>query len=372
MNILIFSWRGPGHPHSGGAEIVTHEHAKAWVKSGHSITLFTSMFPAGMWEETIDGIEVIRRGNELVTVQIAAYFWYRKHKKEFDLVIDHFHGIPFYTPFYVKTQKIAFIHEVAREVWKLNALPPIIRLIPAFVGPFIERQIFKFYRKIPFITVSDSTKRDLLEYGISDKNITVIQNGVSSPKGLKKYVKEKINTVMYLGPIAKDKGIDDAIQVFARLKKGKQRWQFWIVGKGGNEELSKVKQKVNELEIEKETIFFGYVDEVKKFELLSKAHVLMNPSVHEGWGLVNIESAACGTPVVAYDVHGCRDSIKNGETGILVEKGNTWEMAKQIVTLLENKNKYIKMQKNAKKWSEEFDWDRSTKKSLTSLNDFTK
>lgn len=192
MNILIFSWRDTGHPNNGGAEQVTHEHAKAWVKAGHSVTLFTSMYPYAMWEEELDGVQIIRRGSELLTVQLNAFFWFLKHRKEFDLIFDHFHGIPFFTPLFTKKPKIGFIHEVAKEVWKVNSLPWYISWLPALIGPTIEKLTFTlFYSKIPFITVSNSTKKDLVALGIPESSITVIENGLTLPKKLPKGEKEK-------------------------------------------------------------------------------------------------------------------------------------------------------------------------------------
>ena len=77
MNILILSWRGPGHPNEGGAELVTMEHAKAWVKAGHDVTVFTSSFDDAKKKENINGVEIIRKGGQVFGVHIAAFFWYK-------------------------------------------------------------------------------------------------------------------------------------------------------------------------------------------------------------------------------------------------------------------------------------------------------
>ena len=169
MNILIFSWRGPGHPNAGGAEQVTHEHAKAWVKAGHSVTLFTSGFVGAKKREVIEGIEIIRAGNQILGVHIYGFLWYvfRKHTK-FDLVIDQFHFIPFFTPLFVKEKKLAFIHEVAKEVWRLNSLPfpQSLSKVVSLIGERLEPYLFKvIYKRIPFLTVSESTRNDLIEWG---------------------------------------------------------------------------------------------------------------------------------------------------------------------------------------------------------------
>jgi len=374
MNILIFSWRDPNHPNNGGAEQVTHQHAKAWIKAGHTVTLFTSMYSYAMWEEDMDGVHIVRRGGELLTVQINAFFWYRKHKKFFDLVFDHFHGIPFFTPLFVKQKKVAFIHEVARDVWKVNALPKYISWFPALVGPTIEEWIFKLlYRKIPFITVSESTKKDLIALGVPDNKITVIENGITLPKRIPKQKKEKVPTIMFLGAFAEDKGIHDCVKVFGELEKSKKRkYMYWIVGRGSQLQTDELTSFAKSLGITKNLKFWGYVSQDKKFELLSRAHVLINPSIHEGWGLVNIEANVCGTPVVSYDVHGNRDSIKNGKTGTLVPLKDTKKMAEEVQKLLNNPKQYKTMQKAGVKWSNQFTWEKSTKKSVEYIENLRK
>src|SRR3989344_5230030 len=167
MNILILSWRSQGHPNAGGAEQVTFEHAKAWVKSGHEVTLFSSYYKTAEADGVKAGVRILRRGDYAFGVKIKAFLWYLfgKHPK-FDLIIDEFHGIPFFTPLYVKVRKLAFIHEVAREVWNLNPWPKPFNLLPAIIGTIFEKWVFRIiYRKTPFLTVSNSTKEDLIEWG---------------------------------------------------------------------------------------------------------------------------------------------------------------------------------------------------------------
>lgn len=365
MNILMLSWRGPGHPLEGGAEQVMHEHAKAWIKAGHTVTLFTSSYQGAKKRDLLDGVEIIRSGKQFVDVQIRAFLWYLFgiHQK-IDLVVDEFHGIPFFTPLYaIRTKKVAFIHEVAREVWKLNPWPKPYSYFPAIFGPLVEPMIFKLYKKVPFITVSQSTKQDLIELGIHKKNIEVIHNGFNKPR-VKKFAKEISPTLIYLGAISKDKGIFDAIEVFNRILKTDDMWKFWIVGKGGKNEVEQFMKMAEKYGIKDKIKYWGYVTQNKKYELLSKAHVMINPSYHEGWGLVNIEANSVGTPVVAWNVHGCRDSIKDGKTGFLIEKGAYEKMSEKIIMLFNDKNAYTKFQKESIVWSQKHSWDYSVMKFL--------
>lgn len=363
MNILILSWRGPGHPNAGGAEIATHEHAKGWVKAGHQVTLFTSSFPKSKKEEIVDGVEIKRAGNQFFGVHLQAIKWYlfTKHPK-FDLVVDQFHGIPFFTPIYVRAKKFAFIHEVAKEVWRFNQWPVPFNFLIAGFGNIFEPLIFKLYRKIHFMTVSDSTKNDLTVWGIPKQNITIVHNGIIVPKVILK--KESKNTVVFLGALTKDKGIETAIICVDYLqKKFDKDIQFWIIGRGDQKYLEFLKSKADSLGV-KNIKFCGFVDEGKKFELLAKAHILINPSIREGWSLVVIEAAAMGTPTVGFNVAGLRDSIIDGKTGVLSNEQTAEALANKIVELLKDEIKLKQLSKNAIFWSKNFSWKKSTKFSL--------
>jgi glycosyltransferase involved in cell wall biosynthesis len=365
MKILILSWRGPGHPQEGGAEKVIHEYAKAWVKAENEVTLFTSSFKDSKKEEYIDGMRIIRSGNEALGVHLRAFLWYLfKRKSQYDLVIDNFHGIPFFTPFYVGTKKLAFIHEVTKEVtkevWRLNPWPKPFNLVPYLLGILFEKWIFKiFYTKIPFITVSDSTKKELMEFGIPAKNITVINNGISIIEPKIK-TKNTIKTIIFLGALTKDKGIDDALET-ATLLNQNEKLQFWIAGKGDSKVVKKILQ-VNNIR------YWGYVSEEKKFELLRQSHVLINSSVREGWGLVVIEAAAMGTPTVGYNVAGLKDSILDNKTGILVKKNTPKDLAEEVDRLLNDEKKLKELSINAIRWSKNFNWKKSTDASLELIN----
>lgn len=366
MNILIFSWRGIKHPYAGGAEISTLEHAKGWVARGHNVTLFTSMFHGGKEEEIVDGVKIIRKGFQVFGVHIRAFFWYlfSKHIK-YDLVIDEFHGIPFFTPIYVRVKKLGFIHEVTKEVWSLNPWPKPFNLIPSFIGTLFEPLVLKlFYKNTPFMTVSESTKKDLIKWGVAGNNIAVVYNGVTLPKIASTFRKEKKPTIIFLGAISKDKGIEEALLTFSKINNSHKEWKFWIVGKSDESYMKKIRGQIMKLSIKDEVIFYGFVDEDKKFELLSRAHLLVNTSIREGWGLVVIEAASVGVPTIAFNSPGLRDSIQDGVTGLLCKHNNPDELSDMIISTLENKELYRKLSMNAYIRSKNFSWVKSISDSL--------
>lgn len=362
--ILILNWRDPKHPNAGGAEIATLEHAKYWVKKGNKVVWFTSNFGDNkLKEESIEGIQIIRRSNQTLGVHISAFFWYLlENKVKFDIVIDQFHGIPFFTPLYVRTKKIAYIHEVTKEVWRKNQLPKPLNIIPALLGEIVEKMIFKvFYQDIKFMTVSNSTKEDLISFGIKETNIKIINNGLHSIKQ-DTVDKEKKFTLLYLGALAKDKGTDGLIDLFIRLKSKNKDWQFWIAGKGSPEYVDILRKNKN-------IRYFGFVSENKKFELYKKSHLFINLSIREGWGLTNIEANSQGTPVVGFDVPGVRDSVKDGQTGLLANNGDFKDIERKIEDLFRNSTKYSNLSKNAYLWSSQFNWRESGRQSLSYLQE---
>lgn len=361
MNILVFSWRDPIHPLAGGAEQVMHEHMKGWIKKGHEVTLFSSRFKGSRQKETLDEVQIIRKGYQYLGVQVSGFFYFLGNKKKYDFVVDQFHGLPFFTPLYIKKPKLAVIQEPAREVWFKNPLPFPLNIIIGVIGYIFEPFIFLFYKKTKFMTGSMSAKKDVTKLGIPNKNITVVPHGVILPKKKIKTGKEKQKTIVFLGILSKDKGIEDAIKCFSFLEND---YNLWVVGKPETQKYGKRIKKIAKRAAGNNIKFWGHVDKIKKFELLSRAHILINPSMREGWGLVNIEANSVKTPVIAYNSAGLIDSVKNGVSGIILNKNTPQDMARKVEEILDSKEEYEKLCEGAYEWSKNFDWQKSKEKSL--------
>jgi glycosyltransferase involved in cell wall biosynthesis len=362
MNILIFNWRDPQNPKSGGAEIVTLEHAKAWAASGNAVTWFTSEFKSSKKEEEIEGVNIVRRGN-ILTVFLHAPYFYLFSKQKFDLVIDEIHGIPFFTPLFVRIPKIAFIHEVAGEIWDYMFPFPINK-----IGKIIEPLYFKLYGNVKFWTDANSTIDDLVVKGIKRKNCLAINCPINHKSLNSLPVKETIPTFIFVSRVVKMKGIEEVIRAFFYILRDLRDAQLWIVGDGDKEYVEELKETMRTYSISPKVKFFGRVDENKKFELLRRAHILLHASVKEGWGLVVIEAASQATPSVVYDVAGLRDSVKNGKTGVVLKENSAKEMAREASKLFKDQKTYTSFQKNALAWAESLTWDKATKQSLALLN----
>ena len=344
MKILIFNWRDIKSPAAGGAEVFTHEIAKHLVLMGHKITLFTSAFAGSRKSEMIDGVEIVRSGGRYCVYSKARQY-YKKHSGEFDVVIDEINTRPFMTPKFVKdgTPIIALIHQLAREFWFYETPFPL-----SWIGyHWLEDRWLKNYTDIPTITVSQSTKQDLLDLGFRD--ITIITEGLNIKPLTSIPEKEDNTTLTFIGRMRRAKRPDHAIEAFIHIKKRIPDAKLWMIGDGA------MRKKLEDKKIDGVT-FFGHVDGEKKYELLSRAHAILVPGVREGWGLVVTEANAMGTPAVGYDVHGLRDSIRDGETGLLCEP-DPEAMAEKGVELLHDNILRERLSRKALEWAWEFDWD---------------
>lgn len=357
MKILILNWRDPTHPLAGGAEVMLLEHAKYWVKKGNDVIWFSASYKNAKPKEEYEGIRIIRRGSH-ITVKIWAMFLYlSNHFKKVDILVDCFHFHPFFTPLYSRKPRIALIHEVAGKIWFYNIAFPI-----ALIGYLTEPFTFLFYKNTPFITVSKSTNKELKKIGI--KKTYIIENGVKVSSVKNSIKKEDAPTVIFLGRLSKDKGVEDAVLAVAKTHEVFKNIQLWLVGKPENlRYLKQIKAIIKKENLTKNTKIFGYVSEKEKMELLKRSWLLIHPSKKEGWGLTVIEAATQETPAVGYNVEGLRDSIKHGETGILVES-NPEFLGEELLKLLQNKKKLRDLGKNARIFSTKFSWDAGTKKSL--------
>ena len=364
MNILLLNWRDPWHPFAGGAEVVTHEHAKRWVAAGHTVTWVTGgYYEQTKRDEVVDGVRFLRFGGSL-TVHLIVPLYLLAQARKYDVVVDEVHGIPFFTPLFTRKPAVAFIHEVADEIWDYMYRWPI-----SYIGKILEHWTLRLYRRCQIWTDAPSMVDELVKEGISRTQciaipcpITVFENF-----GEKKWDKEKHPTFIFVSRVVRMKGIEEVIKAFSFIVKERKDAVLWIVGGGEETYIEQLKHMISEYGVEKQVTFFGRVSEEKKMELMARAHILLHASVREGWGLVVLEAAFVGTPSVVYHVPGLCDVVHDGKTGIVVENNSPHGMAEKALNLYLNTKQYELFQKNGKTWVESLHWDDVARQSLTLL-----
>jgi len=348
MNILIFNWRCWKHPWAGGAEKYLYEISRRLVKRGHKVTWFVSSWDGLNGREVSDGIEIIRKGGRF-SVYIHAFLTYIRElrRRGFDVVVDDINGVPFFTPLFVGKKKVAIIHHLVKRIF-FKELPWYL----AIIGWLSERLIPIAYGKTKFVTVSESSKNEIEEFGIED--VEVVYNGVDMALS-ENLDKNSKPSIIFLGRLKNYKRIAHLIKAYKIVSKRVPEAELWIVGDG--DDRNELEKLAKEMEIKAD--FFGYVDEATKAKLLRESWVFVNTSEKEGWCVTVVEANACGTPCIGYDVPGLRDSIVDAETGFLVENGNIEELACMICMVLNDERLRERLSRNALEYAKKFSWDES-------------
>lgn len=343
---------------------MTHEMARRWVQTGHEVTQISAGWSIATNEkngerkyernkrtENVDGVTVIRLGRWW-NVHILAFFYYVYHlRNRVDVIIDEVHWFPFLARVYAPKKTVLLACEVAN-----------IRFFSLFPYPvavfwrILEKLYLALYKNVPTMAISQSTKDELINHGFRQNRITVLPMGLTVPKAILKYSKEKKHTIIYLGRLNKLKGARDALDAFISVKKQWSSAKLWYVGTGEESFVSTLKHEVREHALEKDVVFHGFVSEKKKFELLSRAHVLIVPSVHEGWGLIVAEAAYVGTPAVVYDVPGLRDVVMKNISGLVVGP-KPESMAEAIHSIFRSSKLYRTLSHGAYTHAHLFSWD---------------
>lgn len=348
--ILWLTWKDRSHPQAGGAEVINEEIAKRLAADGHQVLLLTAGFPGSAAEVARDGFRIVRVGGRF-SVYFKAWRYYRTHLREWpDLVIDEVNTMPFFARFYSKQPVVLFFHQLCRQIWFYQMPLPF-----AIVGYLLEPFYLWLLRKGKVITVSKSTQTDLMRYGFRRENIQIISEGIELKplQDLSSIEKFPQPTLLSLGAIRPMKRTMHILKAFEIAKQLEPELRLIIAGDTNGAYAAKVLRAVDKLPFKADIEVAGRVSSARRLELMQKAHLVAVTSVKEGWCLVVTEANSQGTPAVAYDIDGLRDSIRNKETGLITDRNIPCYLADRIWFLLHNPEKYEQMRENAWRWSKQ-------------------
>lgn len=340
MRIVWCSWKDRGHPQAGGAEVVTDHILKRLVADGHEVTLLTADYPdAG---EAAPGVKVVRHGGRF-SVYYHAWRYYKKHLHgKTDLVVDEMNTIPFFASWYAGTKSVMMVHQLARQIW-FYQLPWLV----GWVGYLVEPVYLWLLSRQPVITVSQSTKSDLMRYGFKSEKIAIVSEGieVSRVKSLETIKKYEHPTMLSLGAMRAMKRTLDQVKAFELAKPSIPNLQLKIAGDSNDPYGKKVLEYIEESPYRDDIEYLGRVSPDMKQGLMTRSHMITVTSVKEGWGLIVSEAASQGTPAVAYDVDGLRDSVSDGKTGLLAQQNTPASLAAVITELLADPARYASIRR---------------------------
>ncbi len=357
MNILAVNWLDRANPQAGGAELHFFEIFRRLVERGHRVTLMSSGWSGCDARSTIQGIEVHRSGGRhtfALRGRGAVRHALRRHT--YDVVVEDINKLPLYLPTLTRLPFYVIIpHLFGATVFREAAWPV------AAVVWLSERGIPRVYRGANFHAISDSTRDDLVRRGVPAATIRVIYPGVDAgwytPD--RETRRTAAPTFLYVGRLKRYKGLDTLLRAVASVRQTRHDIHLVIAGDG--DDRSRLERLAADLRLESAVRFLGYVDEEQKRTLFRTAWGHVFPSPKEGWGLSNVEAAACGTPAIASDSPGLRESVLSGQTGILVPHGDPEALASAVLRLANDPQLVERLGRAARGFAESLSWGEAAK-----------
>ncbi len=212
-----------------------------------------------------------------------------------------------------------------------------------------ERYLARSYHTT---ATTEKEKRQLVQYyGSSPERISVVPCGVNLKlfQPIDKEIARKQlgfgedKIVLFVGRIEPLKGVAQLLRAMQYLQNGHQA-RLVVVGgdEHSQDEVKRLQKLSRDLSMESPVTFLGVVKHEELPKFYSAADVCVIPSYYESFGLVVLESLACGTPVVAADVADFKSIIRQGETGYVVAENTPLRLAEKISLILSKPNADIK------------------------------
>ncbi len=221
------------------------------------------------------------------------------------------------------------------------------------------------------ITVSNLMKKEIAEkYNINRDKIKVVHNGFIIPdkpadKGYikKKHDTGKDKTVLYIGRLAKQKGVEYLINAAREVLKKRPDTTFVICGFGHFEIALRRLAKI--MRMESKIIFAGKIKDEELYPYYSSADVFVSPSVWEPFGLTITEAMSQKIPVIATTSAGAVEDMEDGKDVIKVRPRSSKEIASAIIRLLENEKLAEKVAENGFDFCKKnFSWEECAKRTV--------
>ncbi len=362
MRVLLVNWQDRENPQAGGAEIHLHEIFGRIAAKGHEVRLLCGGWPDCPPRAKLDGIDVYRVGTRHTFPFLAHRAYRESHDGWADVLVEDINKVPLYTPGWKPNRCVALVPHLFGSTAFQELSAPLASAVW-----LAERPLGMRYKNVPFQAISESTAADLAHRGIPRGSIEVIYPGIDTVAYTPNAAERSPTPVFsYLGRLKKYKGVQLVIRAFAEMAVPSAVLE--IAGAGDfRPDLEKLARS---LDLGDRVRFLGRISEAEKVALLRRSWALAFASPKEGWGITNLEAAACGTPVVASNSPGIRESVRDGETGFLIPHGDITGMANSMRRVASSLDLVKTLGASARTFSETFTWERAadeTERHLASI-----
>ena len=355
MNILLVNWQDLENPRAGGAEIHLFEIFGRLARAGHRVRLVCSGWAGAPAGAHLQGIEVHRVGRRNSFALLGRDAVRRAIRTERpDVLVEDINKLPLFLASVTDLPFCALVPHLFGETAFQEAPWPMAATVWT-----AERPLARAYRRAGFHAISESTRDDLIARGVPPERIRVVHPGVDGERFCPSPAEPRAAEprFLYVGRLKRYKGIALAIEALALARRTRPDLRLDIAGTGDHRPA--LERLASELGQAAAVTFHGFVSEARKIKLLRTAWANLFPSPKEGWGITVVEAAACGTPSLASDSPGLRDSVRHLETGYLVPHGDVNALAARMLELAGNPALVAGLGAAARQFAEGLTWERS-------------
>lgn len=355
MDILVVNWQDLENPFAGGAELHLFEIFARLATRGHRVRLVCSGWPGARPAAKIRGIEVTRVGRRLSFALLArGAIRAALRTQPPDVVVEDINKLPLMLPTLTNLPFCAIVP----HLFGTTAFQEANWLMAAAVW-LAERPVPRIYRRAGFHAISDSTRDDLVSRGVRPAAIRVIHPGVDADTLRPGPPASRAPTpqFVYVGRLRRYKGVDVALRALALARATRPDLTLEIAGTGVHRPA--LERVATELGVASAVRFLGFVSDADKAALFRRAWANLFPSPKEGWGITVVEAGACGTPSIASDSPGLRDSVQHGRTGFLVPHGDARALADRMLELAADPALVERFGAEARRFAEAHSWERT-------------
>ena len=316
----------------GGSVSVVYNLSMVLAEKGHEVVVYTTDAAFGRGrlgireiKYNIDGFDVYYFKNafrlDSLFISPGMISMIKKEIKSFDVAHLHLYS--------------TFQNVIAHRYLKKSQKPYVLSAHGS-VLPIIEKIMLKKLFHCTFglrmlrdaakvIAVSSMEKDQYMKAGVVDDKISVIPNGINidlfkqlPDNGIfrKKFKISEPNIILYVGRIHRRKGIDFLLEAFAKLE---SKDNILVIAGAEDGYMSTAKEIARGLGVRNKVVFTGFLTEEEKMAAYMDSTVVVSPGVFEIFGLVPLEVALCGKPVIVSNDCGIAEMVEKGGFGFLVD-----------------------------------------------------
>ncbi|MEX1112778.1 MAG: glycosyltransferase family 4 protein [Candidatus Andersenbacteria bacterium] len=363
MKLLLINNEFP--PIGGGGSTVTKYAIQYLTSVGHDVTLITSQYKGLPKRETIDGATIIR---------IPTIRRYKDFCSTWELVIFGISAL-IYTFFYTSRHKVDFIQAyfavpagwVAWIIHALKGIPygvyfggsDIPNANPSrykAVYPLLTPLLRAIWKKAEFRTVCSEDLVRLGREADPTSEFLCIPNGVETDrfKPIDRRENPKVK-ILFIGRLIPRKGFQRVVQALPEVRKRvREPFEVEVVGTGTHQLV--LDQLAEELGVSDLIRYVGLVPYDQLEKSYQYADIFVLTSLSEGMPSVILEAMGCGLPVIASDVGGNNEIVKEGENGFLIQGEDAETLADRLTELIDNKELRERMGKRSREMALSYDW----------------